>query len=86
MPRLAEFYGIVISMYYLDHNPPHFHVAYAEYHAQVTIEGLDILDGRMPPRALALVREWGQEHAVELRLNWDRARERRPLLRIEPLA
>jgi Domain of unknown function (DUF4160) len=29
MPRLSEFYGIAIYMYFADHNPPHFHAIYA---------------------------------------------------------
>ncbi len=37
MPRISEFFGIVISMYYNDHEPPHFHVSYAEHEAVVTI-------------------------------------------------
>jgi hypothetical protein len=28
MPRLSEFFGIVILMYYADHNPPHFHAVH----------------------------------------------------------
>ena len=28
MPELSRFYGIVIKMYYNDHNPPHFHAEY----------------------------------------------------------
>ena len=31
MPRISAFYGIVITMYYRDHDPPHFHAAYGEY-------------------------------------------------------
>ena len=25
MPTIAQFYGIIIQMYFNDHNPPHFH-------------------------------------------------------------
>ena len=28
MPRISEFYGIVVFMLYADHNPPHFHARY----------------------------------------------------------
>jgi hypothetical protein len=28
MPELARFFGIIITMYYHDHAPPHFHVRY----------------------------------------------------------
>ena len=28
MPEISTFYGIIISMFFSDHNPPHFHVKY----------------------------------------------------------
>ncbi|MGH9801008.1 MAG: DUF4160 domain-containing protein, partial [Blastocatellia bacterium] len=31
MPVVSRFFGIIISMYYNDHQPPHFHIRYAEY-------------------------------------------------------
>jgi hypothetical protein len=33
MPELSRFLGIVILMYFRDHNPPHFHVEYNEHRA-----------------------------------------------------
>jgi Domain of unknown function (DUF4160) len=33
VPRLSEFYGIVIYMYWGDHSPPHFHAIYGEHEA-----------------------------------------------------
>ena len=33
MPTISRFYGIIISMFYEDHNPPHFHAYYNEYKA-----------------------------------------------------
>src|SRR4051794_8387082 len=29
LPRISEFYGIVVEMYFADHAPPHFHARYA---------------------------------------------------------
>lgn len=40
MPRISEFYGIVIEMYWSDHNPPHFHAKYAEHRAEIDIRTL----------------------------------------------
>ena len=37
VPRLSSFYGIVITMYFDDHAPPHFHARYAEHEAQISI-------------------------------------------------
>ena len=66
MPRIAEFYGIVIYMYYRDHGVPHFHALYAGQEAVIAVRGLRVLEGHLPKRALALVRTWGRLHADEL--------------------
>lgn len=86
MPRISEFYGIVIYMYYNDHLPPHFHAEYGEAEAIYAIETLDVLRGRLPRHAQSLVVEWALAHRAELRTDWDRAREQIPLNRIEPLS
>ena len=85
MPRISTFYGIVITMYYRDHNPPHFHANYGEHQAQIVIATLEPLFGQLPARALGLVREWANDHRLELEANWERARLREPLATIEPL-
>ncbi len=85
MPRISEFYGIVIYMYYRDHGVPHFHAIYGEHEAVIAIRGLRVLDGGLPRRALSLVRAWGKLHVEELQRDWERARERRPLRPIAPL-
>lgn len=85
MPRVSAFYGIVIAMYYRDHEPPHFHALYGEHEAQVAIATAEPLAGYLPRRALALVREWTLRHGTELEDNWNRARARMPLNTIEPL-
>jgi hypothetical protein len=33
MPRISQFFGVVISMYFNDHSPSHFHAEYAEFEA-----------------------------------------------------
>jgi hypothetical protein len=85
MPRISEFFGIVIAMYYNDHVPPHFHARYAEYEAEVAIQSLEVLNGSLPRRALALVLEWAADRREELRTNWEAAREGKPLSRIRGL-
>jgi hypothetical protein len=85
MPRISEFYGIVIEMYWSDHNPPHFHAKYGEHRAEVDIRTLGILRGRLPAKASGLVTEWATLHQDELLLQWDRARNHQPLEKIDPL-
>lgn len=62
MPRLSEFYGIVISMFYRDHAPPHFHAVYAEYEAIVGIDPIRVLEGQLPRRVQSMVFEWAAMH------------------------
>jgi len=70
MPEISRFLGIVITMYFNDHNPPHFHVRYNEDRALVGIAPLELQEGQLPPRVLGLVMEWGKMHQAELLENW----------------
>jgi hypothetical protein len=85
VPRISDFYGVAIYMYYRDHEPPHFHAIYGEHEAVITIERTRVLDGGLPRRALALVRQWARLHEEELGRNWTLAREGRRLRSIGPL-
>tara|TARA_B100000315_G_C14067444_1_gene359063 strand:+ start:168 stop:389 length:222 start_codon:yes stop_codon:yes gene_type:complete len=72
-------------MFYNDHVPPHFHAEYAEHEAVYEIETIEVLRGRLPRRAHALVVEWTTLHRAELTDNWIKARDGLPLQRVEPL-
>jgi hypothetical protein len=85
MPRVSEFYGITIWFYRPDHPPPHFHAEYGEHVALVDVETLSVIGGRLPRRALGLVRTWARQHQDELRANWDRAQRQDELVQIAPL-
>ncbi|MDY6990983.1 MAG: DUF4160 domain-containing protein [Cyanobacteriota bacterium] len=82
---MSRFLGIIITMYYNDHPPPHFHVRYNQQKAIIDIENLSILEGKLTPRVLGLVIEWAAIHQIELLENWQRAKEQSPLEKIEPL-
>jgi hypothetical protein len=85
MPRISEFFGITILMYYNDHSPPHFHAEYGEHEAVYEITTLVVIRGSLPRRANALVLEWAALHRAELDENWNAARQGKPLSEIEPL-
>ena len=85
MPEISRFFGIIISMFFDDHPQPHFHAFYAGQDVEVTIETRTIVNGRISPRALALVAEWATIHVDELRADWELARARQPLSKIAPL-
>jgi len=85
MPQISRFFGIVIKMYYNEHQPPHFHAEYNEFVAEISIDTFEVLRGKLPRRVLGLVLEWAAIHREELRSNWERARHDRIILTIEPL-
>jgi hypothetical protein len=84
MPELSRFFGIIITMYWRDHNPPHFHASYGNDEALITMNG-EVYSGSLPRRALSLVREWLAIHRQELLNNWENAQKREPMQPIEPL-
>jgi hypothetical protein len=66
MPTISRFFGIVITMWYREHAPPHFHAGYAGAEAVVGIDPARVLEGRLPARQLALVLRWAALHRAEL--------------------
>ena len=85
MPTICRFYGIVIQMYYDDHNPPHFHAIYGDNRAVIGIADFAMLEGDLPPKAVGLVMEWARAHKSELFKEWDLARNKKTLFPIDPL-
>ena len=85
MPEISRFFGIIIAMYYSEHNPPRFHVRYNSFKATISIENLNILEGKLPPRVLGLVIEWATMYQKELIKNWERSNKLTELKRIKPL-
>jgi hypothetical protein len=85
MPEISRFFGIVIRVFYNDHDPPHFHAEYASSRAIIGVGDLVVLGGSLPPRALGLVMEWASRHRSELLEDWDLARRLAPLKKIAPL-
>ncbi len=71
MPEISRFLGIVILMYFDEHNPPHFHVKYNEYAAVVEIKSLNIIAGKLPAKVRGLVEEWAEINQDNLRNMWD---------------
>jgi hypothetical protein len=86
MPEICRFYGIIIAMFFDDHNPPHFHAQYGKEKVAVEINSLRVLEGRISPRALGLVMEWASQHQNELVRNWELAKNNQPPEKIAPLA
>ncbi len=86
MPEICRFYGIIVAMFFDDHNPPHFHARYGRNNVAIEIKSLKVLEGQVPPRALGLVVEWASQHQDELLRNWELAKNNKPVKKIAPLA
>lgn len=85
MPTISMFYGIIIQMFWQDHAPPHFHALYGEYEAIINVKTLEIIDGKMPRRALSLILEWASEHRDELLEDWQLCEQNQIPKKISPL-
>lgn len=84
MPEISRFYGIVILMFFDDHNPPHFHVRYGDYEAIVNILDGDF-EGKLPRRVITMVLEWLDLYKEELIENWTCIEHSKPMKNITPL-
>lgn len=64
MPEICRFFGIIIFLYWKDHNPPHIHFTYGDYECSISV--LDrIVDGQAPAKVIAKVNEWINLHEAE---------------------
>jgi hypothetical protein len=85
MPEVSRFLGIVIRMFALEHNPPHFHAIYNDFEAQFSIDPLELLTGKLPARIHGIVIEWASLHQNELMQNWNKLQDELPIKKIKPL-
>ena len=85
MPIISQFYGIRIYIFYDDHNEPHFHAYYGDEEAEFSIKTGNLIVGKLPRRAINLVKAWLEEHKKELLENWELATEHKLLKKIDPL-
>ena len=86
MPSISEFYGIIIYMYWSEHNPPHFHAIYQGKEVVINIKTFEVMAGALPRRGLNLVLDWAEKHQDELLKNWDLCQNKEYPNKIEPLA
>ena len=85
MPEVSRFFGIIIRMFYDEHNPPHFHAEYQGAKAVFDFDG-NLLQGDLGSKtARRLIRDWIDLHRDELIADWERARQDETLRKIAPL-
>jgi len=70
MPQMSAFFGIIISLYFFDHNSPHFDAEYGEHEILTNINDLSNYKGWLPAPACAMVMEWALQHQEELLPRW----------------
>lgn len=85
MPTISTFFGIVITMYWREHEPVHFHARYGKFEVIVGIDTLEVMRGNLPRRARALVLEWAEDHRAELMEDWRLCRANQMPKPIQPL-
>ena len=72
MPEICRFYGIIIYLYWMDHNPPHIHVVYGDYECSISIMER-IVDGKIPAKVVSKVNQWMDIHQDEIMKLWQKA-------------
>jgi hypothetical protein len=85
MPIISMFFGIMIRMFYNDHDPPHFHAEYQGQRGKFDLDGNMVVGNVRSRTALRLVKEWAILHRGEIEANWESMKAGRPLNRIPPL-
>lgn len=85
MPIIAAFFGIVIKVFHLDHNPPHIHASYGGKFAAYDIKTGRRLYGKLPARAEKLVKEWLAKRRIEVMQSWGDAMLHRLPRKVKPL-
>lgn len=88
MPVISMFYGIIVSMYFIDnrrHKRPHIHVKYQEHEVVLAIPDGEVLEGAMPGNKLKLVLAWVEIHQDELMADWELAVNGQQPYKIDPL-
>jgi hypothetical protein len=85
MPYVSMFFGIIIRMFYSEHNPPHFHADYQGSEGTFDFEG-NMLHGNIKSKiALKLIKEWSLLRKNELEENWINITHKSVINKIEPL-
>jgi hypothetical protein len=85
MPEICRFFGIIIRMFFDEHDPPHFHAEYQGNKAVFDFSG-NVMKGTLISRtATKLVREWIDLRLDQLKEDWELARAGKEVKQIAPL-
>ena len=85
MPEISRFFGIIIRMFYDEHNPPHFHAEFQSNKAVFDFVGNILMGDLCSKTATKLVREWVDLRVEELKRDWSLAKSGERIEKIAPL-
>jgi hypothetical protein len=85
VPIISTFFGIVIRMFYSEHEPAHFHAEHQGERASFLFSGEPLAGQLSSGTARRLIREWAAQHRGELEANWGKMKAGQSLDRIRPL-
>ena len=85
MPTISIFFGLIIRMYYKDHQPPHIHVQYQSNNAVIDILTGDMTEGNLSTPQLRYVQAWVEIHRDDLFANWELCRNGESPFKIDAL-
>jgi len=85
MPYVSMFFGIIIRMFYNEHPPSHFHAEYQGTKGNFDFDGNMIKGNIKSKNALRLIKEWAELHKSELEVNWQNAKIKKDINKIEPI-
>jgi hypothetical protein len=88
MAVISMFYGIIVSMYFLDnrrHKVPHIHVKYQEHEAVFSLPDGELVEGALPGSKMKLLEAWIEIHRDELMADWELAATGQSIFPIDPL-
>ena len=85
MPIISAFFGIIIRMFYKEHEPAHFHAEFQGQSAKFDLAGKMVAGEIRSRTARRLIREWAVLHRTELQVNWAKMKSGDPMEKIEPL-
>ena len=83
MPVVAIVAGVMIRLYFRDHEPAHFHAVAGEAEMLVRIADGVVIAGTLPQAQRRAILEWAATHRAALALAWVRCREGEAPGRIE---
>jgi len=85
MPTISIFFGLIVRMYYKDHQPPHIHVQYQSNNAVIDILTGNITEGKLSTPQLRYIQAWVEIHRDDLLADWELCRNGENPFRIDPL-